>query len=74
MCASFASSSSAERQAFAVMVTCAVLVAGNDAEVDIMTIEDEPYFSSDEEEEHRQQLHYLPVTIHKAARPADKYA
>lgn len=48
--------------------------AGNDAEVDIMTMEDEPYFSSDEEEEQRHQLHYLPVTIHKAARPADKYA
>lgn len=51
-----------------------MLAAGKDAEVDIMTMEDEPYFSSDEEEEQRQQLHYLPVLIHKAARPADKYA
>ena len=36
-------------------------------------MEDEPYFSSDEDEEQRQQLHYLPVTIHKAATPAEKY-
>ena len=55
-------------------MTSEALDAGNDAEVDIMTMEDEPYFSSDEEEEQQQQLHYLPVTIHKAARPAEKYA
>lgn len=55
------------------MARCEVVAAGKDAEVDIMTMEDEPYFSSDEEEEQRQQLHYLPVLIHKAARPADKY-
>ena len=30
-----------------------------------MTVENEPFFSSDEEEEQSQQLHYLPVTIHK---------
>ena len=30
-----------------------------------MTVEDEPFFSSDEEEEAGQQLHYLPVTIHR---------
>lgn len=41
--------------------------------MDIMTMEDELYFSSDEEEEQRQQLHYLPVTIHKAATPAEMY-
>ena len=46
--------------------------AGEDADVDIMTMEDEPFFSSDDEEEQRHQLHYLPVTIHKPPKPADK--
>ena len=46
--------------------------AGEDADVDIMTKKDEPFFSSDEEEEQRHQLHYLPVTIHKPAKPAAK--
>lgn len=49
----------------------AATTAGKEADVDIMTMEDELYFSSDEEEEQRQQLHYLPVTIHKAATPAE---
>ena len=50
-----------------------MLRAGDDGEVDIMTVEDEPFFSSDEEEGQSQQLHYLPVSIHKPLpKPAAK--
>lgn len=37
---------------------------GDDAEVDIMTMEDEPVFSSDEEEA-QGSLHHLPVHLVK---------
>ena len=37
-----------------------------------MTIEDEPFFSSDEEQEQQgEQLHYLPVTIQQPAPKPD---
>lgn len=36
-----------------------------------MAVEDEPFFSSDDEEEEGQQLHYLPVTINKPPSKAD---
>ena len=55
------------------LVTVESLHAGDDGEVDIMTVEDEPFFSSDEEEGQGQQLHYLPVSIHKPLpKPAAK--
>ena len=54
------------------LFTC-ILTGADDGEVDIMTVEDEPFFSSDEEEEQGGQLHYLPVTIHKPPpKPAAK--
>ena len=37
-----------------------------DAEVDIMAVEEEPFFSSDEEDQQgKESLHYLPVVITK---------
>ncbi|DBA66106.1 hypothetical protein WJX79_007507 [Trebouxia sp. C0005] len=54
-----------EREEDRLAAAAAANAAGDDGEVDIMTVEDEPFFSSDEEEGQGQQLHYLPVSIHK---------